>query len=207
MTLKPPRNPRNINKHLAYATNLAKVSSCQQETGSEVAGGSVAMWRNARPSPSSRSGNRTSAHGVRTSMELDAALDFVRDRNRGVLTTLKRDGRPQLSNIVYAVGDDGRVRISVTDDRAKTANLRRDPRASLHVSRDDFWAYVVLEGTAELSAVSTEPGDEVGRELADVYRAVAGEHDDWDDYYRAQVDQRRLVVRLQPERAYGLLGR
>ncbi|HSL57692.1 MAG TPA: PPOX class F420-dependent oxidoreductase [Acidimicrobiales bacterium] len=140
-------------------------------------------------------------------MELDAALDFVRDRNRGVLTTLKRDGRPQLSNIVYAVGDDGRVRISVTDDRAKTANLRRDPRASLHVSRDDFWAYVVLEGTAELSAVSTEPGDEVGRELADVYRAVAGEHDDWDDYYRAQVDQRRLVVRLQPERAYGLLGR
>lgn len=140
-------------------------------------------------------------------MDLAVALDFARDRRRGVLTTLKRDGRPQLSNVVYALGDDGVARISVTDDRAKTANLRRDPRASLHVTSDDFWAYVVLEGDVELSAVSAEPGDEVGRELAGVYRAVAGEHDDWDDYFRAQVDQRRLVVRLRPTHAYGMVGR
>ena len=39
------------------------------------------------------------------------------------------------------------IRISVTDGRAKTANLRRDPRASLHVTRDDFYAYAVIEAT------------------------------------------------------------
>ena len=80
-------------------------------------------------------------------MELDTALAFVADRKHGVLTTLKADGRPQLSNILYHVGDDGVIRISVTDGRAKTANLRRDPRASLHVTRDDFYAYVVIEAT------------------------------------------------------------
>src|SRR5690625_367821 len=84
--------------------------------------------------------------------------------NRGVLVTLKRDGRPQLSNIMYAVADDV-IRISVTDNRAKTNNLRRDPRASLHVTSDDFWSYVVVEGTASLSAVATEPDDEAVDEL------------------------------------------
>jgi PPOX class probable F420-dependent enzyme len=143
-------------------------------------------------------------------MELDtaqgrAALEFVRARTRGVLVTLKRDGRPQLSNIAYAVGDDGVVRISVTADRAKTANLRRDDRASLYVSSDDFWAYAVLEGRAELTPVSSEPGDATGRELADLYRAVQGDHPDWDDFHEAMVRDRRLVIRVHPESAYGML--
>jgi PPOX class probable F420-dependent enzyme len=137
-------------------------------------------------------------------MDLDAALAFVRDHRNGVLTTLKRDGRPQLSNIVYAVGDDGLVRISVTADRAKTRNAERDPRVSLHVSREDFWAYVVVEGDAELSPVSTEPGDEAGRELADLYRSLSGEHPDWDDYFRAMVADRRRVLRIRPTHAYGM---
>jgi PPOX class probable F420-dependent enzyme len=138
-------------------------------------------------------------------VDLDTGLDFARQHSRGVLATVKRDGRPQLSNVVYAVGDDGMVRVSVTDDRAKTANLRRDPRASLHVSAEDFWSYVVLEGTADLSPVTTEPGDATGAELASLYRAVQGEHPDWDEYFAAMVDQRRLVVRLRPERAYGMV--
>jgi PPOX class probable F420-dependent enzyme len=138
-------------------------------------------------------------------MELDNALAFAADRHQGVLVTLKRDGRPQLSNIAYAVGDDGVIRISVTEDRAKVANLRRDDRASLYVSRQDFWAYTVLEGRAELTPTSTTPGDATGRELADVYRAVQGEHPDWDDFYDAMVRDRRLVVRLHPERAYGIV--
>jgi len=138
-------------------------------------------------------------------MQLDEALRFAGERNRGVLVTLKRDGRPQLSNIVYALGADGVIRISVTADRAKTANLRRDARASLYVVRDDFWAYVVIEGRAELSPISTEPGDATGQELAELYRAVQGEHPDWDDFFAAMVRDRRLVVRLHPERAYGML--
>ena len=122
---------------------------------------------------------------------------------RGVLVTLKRDGRPQLSNIIYALSDDV-VRISVTDDRAKTRNLRRDPRASLHVTSDDFWSYVVVEGHAELSSVATEPGDATVDELVEIYRAMQGDHPDWDEYRAAMVRDCRLVVRLPVGRLYGM---
>lgn len=138
-------------------------------------------------------------------MDLDRALQFLSDHAKGVLLTIRSNGRPQASNIVYAVDDEGVVRVSVTDDRAKTANLRRDPRASLHVASDDFWQYVVLEADADLTPVTTEPGDLASRELRQLYREVSGEHDDWDDYDRAMIDQRRLVVRLHPTRAYGMV--
>jgi PPOX class probable F420-dependent enzyme len=102
------------------------------------------------------------------------------------------------------VGEDGLVRISVTDGRAKTANLRRDPRASLYVGRSDGWAYLVLEGAAELSAVAAAPDDATVEELVSVYRSLQGEHPDWDEYRQAMVHDRRLVLRLRPERAYGM---
>ena len=139
-------------------------------------------------------------------MELDAALDFIRPQQNGVLSTVKRNGRPQLSNITYNLGDDGIVRISVTEGRAKTTNIRRDNRVSLYVSQEDFWAYVVVEADAELSQVSAAPDDATVEELVEYYRALAGEHPDWDDYRRVMVSDRRLIVRLRPTRAYGMLG-
>ena len=87
-------------------------------------------------------------------MELADALAFARGRHQGVLVTIRSAGRPQLSNIVYALGDDAVARLSVTDSRAKVKNLRRDPRASLYVPGDDFWHYVVLDGTAALGPVA-----------------------------------------------------
>jgi len=136
-------------------------------------------------------------------------LAFVADHNRGVLTTIKRDGRPQLSNVGYAwdsTDGTGLIRVSVTDDRAKTRNLRRDPRLSLHVTSADFWTWVVVEGTAELTPVAQDPSDATVEELVTYYRAVNGEHPDWDDYRAAMVRDRRLVVRLRPEHTYGQLG-
>ena len=138
-------------------------------------------------------------------MDIGTALDFARDHRQAVLTTQKRDGRPQLSNVIYAVDDEGVVRVSITADRAKAANLARDPRASLHVSRDDFWAYVVLEADAELSPVAAATDDATVDELVELYRSMVGEHDDWDDYRRAMVADRRLVARLRPTHAYGML--
>ena len=137
--------------------------------------------------------------------DLAAALDFARANPRGVLVTLKRDGRPQTSNIMFVVGEDGLIRISVTAPRAKTRNAARDPRVSLHINQDDFGAYVVIEGDAELSPVSTEPGDAVGQELAEMYRAMQGEHTDWDEYFAAMVADQRLVLRIHPTHAYGML--
>ncbi len=136
---------------------------------------------------------------------MDAALTFARDHRWGVLATMRSGGRPQLSNIGYAVDDTGLIRISLTATRAKTRNVRRDPRVSLHITRDDFFAYVVFDGDAELSAVSTEPGDAAGQELADLYRAMQGEHPDWDEYFRAMVADERQVLRLRPSHAYGML--
>jgi PPOX class probable F420-dependent enzyme len=140
-------------------------------------------------------------------MEIAQALEFVRQRRFGVLTTQRRDGRPQLSNVAYAVGEDGVLSVSITDGRAKTQNLRRDPRASLHVTRDDFWAYCVLDCDAELLPVVSDPDDATADALVEYYRRANGEHPDWDDYRRAMVTDRRLLVRLTPTHAYGMLDR
>ena len=143
--------------------------------------------------------------GVVGFMELSEALTFAAERRNGVLVTQKRDGRPQLSNISHAVID-GVIKVSITAGRAKYANLARNPLASLYVSREDFWGYVVIEGDAELSAVATSPNDAGVDELVELYRSIAGEHPDWDDYRRAMVADRRVVVRLRPTYAYGMVG-
>jgi PPOX class probable F420-dependent enzyme len=121
---------------------------------------------------------------------------------QSVLVTLRADGRPQLSNVLHHLSD-GLLRISTTEARAKVTNLRRTPWAALHVNGPDFWSYVVVEGSVELSEVAREPDDAVTEELVDYYRSIRGEHPDWDEYRAAQVAERRLVVRITPERAYG----
>jgi PPOX class probable F420-dependent enzyme len=131
-------------------------------------------------------------------------LDLFRQRRRGVLVTVKRDGRPQLSNVDYAYGETGGIiRVSSTGNRAKVRNLLRDPRASLYVTTDGMGAYAVAEGTVELSPVACDPHDASVEELIEVYRAVQGEHPDWDDYRAAMVADHRLVVRLAVHRVYG----
>ncbi|MFJ9538504.1 PPOX class F420-dependent oxidoreductase [Streptomyces sp. NPDC101225] len=138
-------------------------------------------------------------------MTQDALLELLSEGRGGVLVTLKRDGRPQLSNVGHHYYPDERVvRISVTDDRAKTRNLRRDPRASYHVTTPDRRAYTVVEGTAELSPVAKDPHDDTVDELVRLYRDVVGEHPDWDDFRAAMVSDGRLVVRLKVEHAYGM---
>ena len=133
-------------------------------------------------------------------------LSLLDRQRRGVLVTLKRDGRPQLSNVDFDYDPATRtVRLSTTDGRAKVRNLRRDPRVSLHVSTSDGGSYSVFEGTAELSAAAADPHDEAVAELIEVYRGVQGEHPDWDDYRKAMVADRRLVVRFRIEHAYGWL--
>jgi PPOX class probable F420-dependent enzyme len=134
-----------------------------------------------------------------------ALLDLITARHTGVLVTLKRDGRPQLSNVSYAYFPDDRlIKVSITATRAKYRNLQRDPRASFHVSSPDFWSYAVAESTAELSPVAAEPGDATVEELIELYRRINGEHPDWADYRRAMVADQRVVLRLPVERVYGM---
>ncbi|MGA5465705.1 PPOX class F420-dependent oxidoreductase [Mycobacterium sp. NPDC050041] len=135
----------------------------------------------------------------------DKLLALIANNSLGVLATIKRDGRPQLSNVSYHF--DPRavvVQVSVTEPRAKTRNLRRDARASLHVSSDDGWSYAVAEGTANLTAPAADPGDDTVEALIALYRNIAGEHPDWDDYRRAMVDDRRVLLTLPISHVYGM---
>ncbi|HLY66069.1 MAG TPA: PPOX class F420-dependent oxidoreductase, partial [Chloroflexota bacterium] len=78
------------------------------------------------------------------------AKAYVARNNTAVLATIKRDGRPQLSNVAYFLDDDGTLKVSVTRDRAKTRNLLRDPRISMVcLDLQNWYSYVVVEGMAE----------------------------------------------------------
>ena len=123
----------------------------------------------------------------------------------GVLATIKRDGRPQLSNVSYWFDKQNlAIQASITEERAKTRNLRRDPRASIHVTSDDGWAYAVAEGEATLTPPAAAPDDETVEALIGLYRNIAGEHPDWDDYRRAMVDERRVLLTIPVAHVYGM---
>ena len=130
-------------------------------------------------------------------------MTLLQSTGNAILATIKSDGRPQLSNVSY-VWDGEVARISITDSRAKTHNMRRDPRVALEVTTPDLWSYVVLEADAELSPVAADPHDATVEELIEVYRGTGREHPDWDEYRRAMVGDGRLVLRLRPTRSYGI---
>ncbi|AEN13728.1 MULTISPECIES: PPOX class F420-dependent oxidoreductase [unclassified Streptomyces] len=134
----------------------------------------------------------------------EALLRLIGEHDGGVLVTLKRDGRPQLSNVNHAYyPDEGVIRVSITEDRAKTRNLRRDPRATYHVTSDDRWAWTAADATAELSPPAADLHDDTVERLITLYRDVQGEHPDWDDYRRAMVRDRRVLLTLRIEHVYG----
>lgn len=129
-------------------------------------------------------------------MDIDVAREFMREHHRGVLTTFRRDGRPQLSPVSVSVDSDGLVALSSRETAYKVRNLLRDPRASLLVLSDDFWKWVQVDGAAEILTLpkAMEP-------LVEQYRSIAGEHPDWDDYRAAMERERRVLIRIEIERA------
>ena len=136
----------------------------------------------------------------------DKLLALISGNSLGVLATIKRDGRPQLSNVSYHFDPREVVlRVSITEPRAKTRNLRRDPRASILVDSDDGWSYAVAEGTADLTPPAAAPDDDTVEALIALYRNIAGkEHSDWDDYRRAMVDDRRVLMTMPISHLYGM---
>ena len=135
----------------------------------------------------------------------DKLLALIGGNSLGVLATVKGDGRPQLSNVSYHFEPRSlTIQVSITEPRAKTRNLRRDPRASIHVSSDDGWSYAVAEGDAKLTPPAASPKDDTVEALIALYRNIAGEHPDWDDYRRAMVEDRRVLMTLPISHVYGM---
>lgn len=132
--------------------------------------------------------------------DIDVARSFIAENHRGVLATFRRDGRVQQSPVSAGIDAQGRVIISVTEDRAKTRNARRDPRVSLCVFNDGFYGpWVQVEGTAELA-----DGPDRIDALVDYYRRLSGEHPDWAEYRAAMEKDHRVLLRFTIERASGL---
>ncbi len=130
-------------------------------------------------------------------MDVEEAQDFLREHHRAVLATFRSDGRPQLSPVTVGVDEQGWAVISSRETAYKVRNLRRDPRASLCVINDGFfgpWAQV--DGTATVVSLP-----EAMEPLVEYYRGISGEHPDWDDYRRAMEQQRRVIIRIDIERA------
>jgi PPOX class probable F420-dependent enzyme len=135
----------------------------------------------------------------------DKLLAVISGNSLGVLATIKRDGRPQLSNVSYFFDTRNQaIQVSITEPRAKTRNLRRDPRASILVASDDGWAYAVAEGDAVLTPPAGDPNDETVEGLVALYRNIAGEHPDWDEYRQAMVTDRRVLLTLPISHLYGM---
>ena len=130
--------------------------------------------------------------------------NLIAGSSLGVLATIKADGRPQLSPVTpYYDVDAGVINVSITVSRAKYANLRRDPRATLEVTSADGRAWATAEGTATLTGPGTDPNGPEVEALVAYYRAAAGEHPDWDEYRSVMVSDQRVLISIQVERVYG----
>ena len=121
-------------------------------------------------------------------------VEFLRPRHFAVLSTRRRSGAPQMSPVTCGVDAAGRVVVSTYPERAKAVNARRDPAVSLCVMSDDRDPWVQVDGRAEVIDCpdSVEP-------LVEYYRAVAGEHPDWDEYRAAMVTQGKSIIRVTIE--------
>ena len=126
-------------------------------------------------------------------MELDEARRFVADHHHAVMHTYREDGSPQLSPVAVTIDGDGDAVVSTRETSVKVTNLARDPRTSLCVFTDRFFGpWIRIDGDADIVHL---PDAMDG--LIDYYRRVAGEHDDWADYRRAMIDERRVLVRIR----------
>ena len=139
-----------------------------------------------------------SARSVATNTIVDLAglLEFVRPRHRVLLGTRRRDGSTQLSPVTAGVDAEGRIVVSTYPERAKVANLRRDPTATALVLSDEWnGPWVQVDGRAEVLDLpeALEP-------LVEYFRVISGEHADWDEYREAMQRQGKCLIRLTPER-------
>jgi PPOX class probable F420-dependent enzyme len=125
-------------------------------------------------------------------VDRDALLEFLRPRHQAVLVTRRREDGVQLSPVSCGVDAAGRIVISTYPQRAKVANLRRDPAVSLCVLSPEFdGAWVQVDGEAEVLDLpeALEP-------LVEYYRSISGEHPDWDEYRAAMSRQGKSLIRV-----------
>jgi PPOX class probable F420-dependent enzyme len=110
-------------------------------------------------------------------VERGQLLEFIRPRHHGIVSTTRRDGRPQLSPVTMGVDPEGRIVVSTYPERAKARNATRDERVSVCVLSDEFGGeWVQVDGRAE---VIVQP--DAIEALVGYFRSISGEHPDWNE--------------------------
>ncbi len=138
-------------------------------------------------------------------MDLSTALNWASERRTAVLITLRRDGRAQSSDVAYTVVNSA-FKVSLTTSRAKTANMKRDNRVVFHLSEPSSFTYLSFDCTVELSPATERIDDETSDALVAYYRAVAGDHPDWDEYRQAMIAEGRLIATITPASVVGQIN-
>src|ERR1700682_1207751 len=129
---------------------------------------------------------------------------LIAESRLGVLATIKSNGLPQLSPVTPFYDEDaGVIYVSMTEGRAKTANLRREPRAASEITSSDGWPWATAEGSVTLTGPGTDPNGPEVEALVDYYRSAAGEHRDWDEHRAVMVSDRRVLMAMTVDRGYG----
>ncbi len=119
-----------------------------------------------------------------------------------VFTTYRRDGMPQQS--LVTVGElNGGLAFTTRSRNAKAYNLARDPRCAMMLVSSDRRTFAVLDGEAEVLGPHNLDGEALRLKLREVFQAAGGQHEDWDEYDRAMLEQRRVAVTLRPARIVG----
>jgi PPOX class probable F420-dependent enzyme len=128
----------------------------------------------------------------------DKVREFLEQHHAAIMTTLKRDGRPHVARVGVGLVD-GKLWSSGTQTRVRTKHLRRDPRSTLAVlHRDNPYSWLGLETT-----VTILDGPDAPQLNLALYRELAGEPDDVNEYLEAMVAEQRLIYEFYIERSYG----
>ena len=142
-----------------------------------------------------RSDRRAQYIATESPVDLAGLVEFARGKHHLVLATTRRDGRPQLSPVTGVLTDAGEILVSTYPSRAKARNIRRNPAVSVLVMGDFDGAWVQVDGDAVV-----EDMPEAGDGLVEYFRAISGEHSDWDEYRQAMADQGKSLIRVTPTR-------
>ena len=130
-------------------------------------------------------------------MDLDRAREFIRENRRAILATRRRDGTVQMSPVIVNVDGEGRAIISSRETAIKVKNLRRDSYAQLCVFAEQWpGPWIGADGVAEVLSLP-----EAMEPLIDYYKRFPGENPDWDDYRERMQREKRVLIRIELERA------
>lgn len=122
--------------------------------------------------------------------------EHLAGKNQWVLSTTRRDGRPQMSLVAGGMTADGTLAIATYPGRVKAKNARRDGDVSVLVfgnQFDDQW--IQIDGSATVLDMP-----DAGDAFVDYFRCISGEHPDWDEYRQAMTDQGKCIILIEPTR-------